>query len=201
MMTMVSASGQAISEGHSQKRTSTISWRYRYSLRRPPNTGLLERFVFGPTLDARYDTLERNLALFGSGAKADSLFNVGPHDYLVGRRLSGPGVKRAASVAIELEQASVCDDVDPEATLVPARIVGRVRADGVAGGLFNLAIAVTGTIRAVTRTFDSDGREGKFTAMVPETALRRGKNSVEVFVVSAEDGDLERTNQISGSAR
>ena len=56
----------------------------------------------------------------------------------------------------------------------------------------DLALAVNGRIRAVGRSFDLwwKGRE-YFSFMVPEDALRRGRNRVEVFAVRP-DGALVR---------
>jgi hypothetical protein len=143
------------------------------------------------TLTAKDKSLERKLALFGSGVKPDGLFKIGSHNSLIGRGVSKVSVSRDASVAIELDQSWLYDHVDPKAASVPAYIKGRVRSNRVIEAPFNLAVAINGTIRAVTRTFDYEGGETKFTAMVPETAFRGGKNHVEVFILSTDsDGQL-----------
>ncbi len=45
-----------------------------------------------------------------------------------------------------------------------------------------LAIAVNGRIRALTRTF-RDGSAQRFRALVPESALKDGHNRVDVFEI------------------
>jgi hypothetical protein len=147
-----------------------------------------ERLVFDSSLEAKYVSLERKLSLFGSGTKPDGLFRIGPHKELVGRRVSDVGVAQEGNQTVELDWPSAFENVVPEAAFVPAHITGHVLSRGDAGP-FNLAVAVNSVIRAVTRTYRK-GRVTKFTAMVPDTAFRPGKNEVEVFVVSEEAGKL-----------
>src|SRR5206468_9869130 len=89
---------------------------------------------------------------------------------------------------VELDWPTAFEKVDPEAAFVPAHITGRVFSREDAGPL-NLAVAVNSVIRAVTRTY-REGRVTKFTAMIPDTAFRPGKNDVEVFLVSEATGRL-----------
>jgi hypothetical protein len=62
----------------------------------------------------------------------------------------------------------------------------RGRLTGAASGSrrLDLAVAVNGTIHAVTRTLQPDQRGVRFSAMVPEGAWRPGANEVEVLLVS-----------------
>lgn len=50
------------------------------------------------------------------------------------------------------------------------------------------AIAVNGTLRAVTRTYLIDGLRDQWTALVPESAFRHGPNDVRFFVVRNDRG-------------
>ena len=150
--------------------------------------GISEPLVFKRNLGARYDTLKRKLALFGSGTKSDGLFEIGHHNNLVGRRLGKLSVAKNASVAIEVDQMWLYHYVDPKATFVPTYITGHVRTNRVVKDSFNLAVAVNGTIRAVTQTFDNEECEAKFAAIVSETAFRTGKNDIEVFILSTGPG-------------
>jgi len=150
-----------------------------------------DRHVFEPGLAAKYNTVERKIALFGSGAKPDGLFKIGPHNNLVGQHVMSAGVTKESGVGLELDLASCYERVDPEAGFVPAHITGRLHLSESKGSPLNLAIAVNGMIRAVTRTFDNEGGEAKFSAIVPEASFHKGKNEVEVFVVSEGDGRLQ----------
>ena len=153
--------------------------------------GVSEPIMFERNLATQYDTLERKLALFGSGAKPDGLFKIGPHNNLVGQHVMSAGVTKESGVAIDLDLASCYERVDPEAGFVPAHITGRLYMSESKGSPLKLAIAVNGTVRTVTRTFDNEGGEAKFSAIVPEASFHKGKNEVEVFVVCEGDGELQ----------
>ena len=58
-------------------------------------------------------------------------------------------------------------------------------------------MALNGRIAAVGNTFTlAEGEPGElFSVMVPESALRRGRNRIDVFEVGA-DGSLERLGGI-----
>jgi hypothetical protein len=143
---------------------------------------------------ARNDTLKRKLNLFSSGRKAGGLFKIGPHNDLVGRSINAIDMIEG-SATVELDQGIHYANVDPDALCTNSHITGHLFLNGKTGTKFNLAIAVNGEIHAVTRTFPLGGGVAKWSAMVPETAFKPGKNDVEIFVVSRVAGQLrlERT--------
>jgi hypothetical protein len=78
---------------------------------------------------------------------------------------------------------------------MPAHVLGTIKG-GTRGGGRQVAIAVNGRIEATGLTFTLEGSDDEqFSAMVPERALRRGRNRVEVLLV---DGD--RLESLSGGA-
>lgn len=87
---------------------------------------------------------------------------------------------------------------------LPGHLTGRVRSEQ--GAIepiepIDLAIAVNGTVEAVTRTYRVDEDEQHWTAMLPEAVLRTGANRVEVFEVIAAAGTfrLRATNLVPRS--
>ena len=66
--------------------------------------------------------------------------------------------------------------VDPSLDLIPTYVTGTI---GGAHGQQDLAIAVNGTIEAVTRSY-TDAGQTKFGAMVPEKSIHAGANEVSV---------------------
>ena len=144
-----------------------------------------EYFVTLPgAFDRKYETLKRMLARFGPGSRSDGLFRVGPHSELVGQRMEDLAVVGPAELEIELTQyaAEYSDDAEK---LVPCYLEGKL-LDGAAVKLpVDLAIAVNGTIRAVTRTYLPHEIATVWTAVVPESALSPGQNDFQVYVVTA----------------
>jgi hypothetical protein len=134
----------------------------------------------------RRKVVRRRIRQFGWGDLASLYTGIGPNRGLIGRaaadvaRASGPGRVRGAIAAGELFA-----NVDRANGVVPAQIVGDLRG-GRAGQRRALAVAVNGRIEAVGRSFHLRGDPTEhFAVMVPEGALRDGRNTVEVFEVAA----------------
>ena len=72
--------------------------------------------------------------------------------------------------------------MDPASGLVPVHVVGRV--NGPDRHPRDIAVAVNGTIHAVGNTFKlAVGDDAELVSvMVPETAFKKGRNRVEVFL-------------------
>ncbi len=95
---------------------------------------------------------------------------------------------------MELDGRTLLDSVDRASGFVPSFLEGRLLP---AGGRTDLAIALNGRVAAVTTTFDQHGQT-RFSALVPEQALRNGRNAVEVFEVEQTGGSL-RLVRLRGS--
>jgi hypothetical protein len=116
---------------------------------------------------------------FGGGAIA-GLFVVGPYPQLLGAAVADlRGGSRPGGVA--LEAAGELQRVEPAAGYLPAYVRGRIV--GAPRGL-DLAIAVNGRVRALTRTAPA-GAAVRFDALVPEESFRPGHNTVEVLAIAA----------------
>jgi hypothetical protein len=133
---------------------------------------------------------------YGTGAESELMFGdpwasayrVGPHPELIGQRV--PRVAAGAAHA-EIANAALETDVDPSKRILPTRVTGRLPGTP-RGTMRDLAVAVNGRIRAVGRSFHLHGRRTEFFSMVvPESALRPGRNRVEVLEVRS-DGRLAR---------
>src|SRR5215207_5029282 len=133
---------------------------------------------------------------FGTGAESELLFGdpwasayrIGPHPELIGTRV--PPVAAGAAHA-DIANAGLVTRVDPAAEILPTRVTGRLPGTP-PGTMRDLAVAVNGRIRAVGRSFHLRGQRMEFFSLiVPESALRRGRNSVEVLEVRP-DGSLVR---------
>jgi hypothetical protein len=129
-------------------------------------------------------------ALFGTGAIDPALYAIGPHAELIGSEVDRLRVVRAGPVVgISLDRpARQHLNVEPEALLQPVHITGGVRSSRGAVKNMALAVAVNGTLRAMTRTIEARGKRGRFAAMIPESALLPGRNDLEIYVV-AEDAE------------
>jgi hypothetical protein len=141
----------------------------------------------------RSRALREQIGTFGTGS-FDRVYRIGPHRGLLGRTLSSLTVLPAGSRRVELDGRTLLDSVDRASGFVPSFLEGRLLP---AGGRTDLAVALNGRVAAVTRSFDQHG-ETRFSALVPETALRNGRNAVEVFAVE-QAGGLFRLVRLRGS--
>jgi hypothetical protein len=130
----------------------------------------------------RRANVRRRLALFGDGS--DSLFaGIGPHRDLIGKPVAVLTRASASALRGRILGRRALVSVGRRSGLVPAEIVGTVRG-GRRGRRHDVAVAVNGRVQAVGRTwFLRRSRTEHFAFMVPERALRDGRNGVEVFAV------------------
>jgi hypothetical protein len=144
-----------------------------------------------PEMERRRAGWRRRWArLFGTGIESQVLYGdpwamayrIGPRPELLGRRVSRLSA-RASSIHATVANAGLFRHVSRSGKYLPTRVTGPLR--GVPFGEHrDVAVAVNGRIRAVGRSFDLwwKGRE-YFSLMIPESALRNGRNRVEVFEV------------------
>ena len=145
------------------------------------------------TVKEKYATLGRQLALFGSGTWA-GVYDIGPHKQLIGDVVSSLHVAEGTE-SVSIDGSSLFADVVPNSLFSPGHISGSVKG---ADGNLDLAVAVNGTIRAVTQTFDTHGST-HFASFVPDDDFRAGVNTVDVYAVRA-NGSLERLRGGTGQA-
>jgi Sulfatase len=149
-------------------------------------------------LEARRRANRRRWArLFGTGAQSRLLFGdpwasvyrIGPHRTLLDRRVAALDARPRAEAATGngvravIANAALLRNVSGRAAIVPTRITGRLEGRS-REGLRPLAVAVNGRIRAVGRSFRLGRRRATyFSFVIPESALRPGRNRAEVFEV------------------
>ena len=152
----------------------------------------IHRFVdakpvtFTGLAEAMAQAARRRHELFGSGPWYPGLYLRGPHRALVGKPLDEAADEELTDVAVTLDHADLFTDIDLESGFIPVHITGQVTATRREDPSIALAVAVNGTIQAVTEPWKVPvrGREGIWSAIVPETAFRNGENAVEVLVVT-----------------
>lgn len=145
----------------------------------------LETHVFPPNLGIDNASLQRKLALFGSDS--GDLFNIGPHKQMIDQNIEAFGPIKPTPMELLVQKSEVIKSSDM--AIIPAFVEGSLIARQVICSPVDLAIAVNGTIRAMTRTYKSNGNIAEFTAMLPEAALKEGSNKIEIYRVSEEHSE------------
>ncbi len=122
--------------------------------------------------------LERKQRLFGDG-----LYAIGPRADLLGRRLAGVWRLPRGPGRARIARAESYASVDPGTGFVPTHVVGTISGGRRDGGR-PVALAVNGKIAATGVTFRLRGSsEEQFSLLMPEEALRRGRNRLELMLI------------------
>jgi Sulfatase len=135
----------------------------------------------------RRAVVRRRLRQLGSGDWATLHTGLGPNRGLIGQRVDRvlASAGRRATLALGPSFA----DVRRASGLVPCQVAGLIHGPGPRGGR-DIAVAVNGRIEAVGRSFRLRGQSAEsYSVMVPEDALREGRNRIEVLEV-ADDGAM-----------
>lgn len=146
------------------------------------------RFSRGRLVQGRSAALRRRLALFGSGAR--SLYLAGPNQSLIGRPVAGLRVRRRGRVRATLNGARDYRRVYSRSRFVPAHVTGRITGRR-AGRRRNIAVAVNGTIWAVTRSARLRGsRSEYYSALLNPDKLVVGRdvNALAIYSVGRSRG-------------
>jgi hypothetical protein len=133
--------------------------------------------------------------LFGHGDERPGLYGIGPNPQLIGKQVSDLDVAERADDGprAKLNATDELAAVRLASGYAPSLISGSISGDG-NGGRHDLAIAVNGTIQAVSHSFYLEGSTTEnFAAMVPEASFHDGANDVQVFTVDADGSALKLT--------
>jgi hypothetical protein len=145
-----------------------------------------KKLVYESNFKAKYDTLRKKIALFGSEtSRPNGLFRIGPHNELVSRKVSEINIVEEKNFTLEIDQRDLFGNVEIESVFVPGYITGCIFTNGTDSDTpINLAVSVNGIIHAVTQTYRSKDGKNRFSFLVPDKAFHVSSNDVEVFIVS-----------------
>lgn len=121
-------------------------------------------------------------------AGEDGLFQPEPFRGLIGKRLDQLTVRPTPGLRIELDKPGLLSRVrrrlDPD--FIPAAVEGRVSTKYAEV----LAVAVNGTLRAVTFAFEGPRGDRRFQAIIPESSLLDETSHIQVFAVGQTNGHM-----------
>jgi len=127
----------------------------------------------------RRRSLAAQLRTFGTGPM-DRVYRIGPNRQLLGRSVDSLPVRPSSGEGVRISGHELLGAVDLSLGQLPTYLNGTLL--GPRPTRQNVAIAVNGTIAAVTRSYEELG-ETKFAAIVPESSLQAGANDVRVYAV------------------
>ena len=148
-----------------------------------------ERFEVDASLTEMYASARRKTARFGLDP-AD-LYRIGPCPELLGRD-TGDFRTTRSTVQCALDDGNYYRNVDTDSDFILTNVCGRIsRRRQELPAILDLAVAVNGKIRGVTRSYMDDGGQERFSSVLPDTDFRPGNNNVTVYVVTRTGTGLE----------
>ncbi len=125
-------------------------------------------------------SLRLKLKLFGSSLGP---FGIGPHRELQGTPAARWPALPAGALRADLDDPGRFRDVRLISQSPPVKVTGRLAGPG-SGDPLDLAVAVNGTIEATAPAIALTGSPSRlFTVMIPESSLRDGANTVQLFAI------------------
>ena len=147
-----------------------------FFLRNPANRAPL---ALGDLSADRAASLQRKAARFGSGDPS-ALYAPSDARHLLGTNVSRAGLREARDVQVSIDNPGQFEAVTRDRDPLPIYVRGvltSTRPDPL-----NVVVVVNGIVSAVAHSYQDRGGH-LFGTLIPETALRDGKNTVAAFVV------------------
>jgi hypothetical protein len=144
------------------------------------------KLSIGASGEEKFEVVAQKLAKFENGDP----FGLAPEgtEDLLGASLTNLFIGPEASFSANLSNERDYDNVDPTARLIPTYIHGTVDRTA-SDAPVRIAIAVNGTIQAITKTFVLEG-VAQFQAMIPPDSFTPGRNDVRLIFIAGTDGAM-----------
>ncbi len=125
--------------------------------------------------------LHQKIARFGTGS-GRSAHRASPYSEWIGRTVSDWDIDARSAGTVQLESARRTWQLGRRESLVPARVMGKLRLSTQPSGPVHVAIATGGLIRAVIPA-PSDGDAYQIVTVLPESALTEA-DPIDLYVVT-----------------
>ncbi len=144
----------------------------------------------------------RNAALFAASGPSDVWTpEAAPFGNLLNRPVAELAIREPSALSLDLMQPWRFSHVDSEGDFIPARVMGRIRADAVPTAV-PLAIAINGVIRATTKSVaDPLPGAGAWACVVDPRAFRNGVNVLDVYEIATDHGEVVLRPALHSSSR
>jgi len=151
----------------------------------------LQKLTLNRKQVARSESLQRQLARFGSGRER-GFFPCPPSPHhLIGRKPhefpEGPN----AAMHVQFDRKAFYEDFNPGGDFVPSHITGRLTAKASIDRPIQVALAVNDVIRAEVPSGNNHSLYADFSAIIPDFCFRPGRNRIEAYLVHSAGEKVE----------
>lgn len=136
------------------------------------------------------DFTARKFAIFGPPGPDGAWPRLdAPARHIIGRPAAELASGARSQLRLRLNDRPRLEQVDFGSGFVPARLTGQVRGDAGSSARWPLAVAVNGIVQATTwSTGSAITPAGFWSAVVPPSSLRAGRNDIEIYEIDDRDG-------------
>lgn len=144
-----------------------------------------------PTQPGKYRTAAYRRSRFPPELGAAGLFALAPAGRsLLGRSAADFRSLASTGPAARIDALRSFEHVDLDSPILPCRVSGRLLDRAEPPDPVNLALAVNGTIAALSRTRTDPGYRDRFSFTIAEGSLRPGRNDLALFLVRGTEPDV-----------
>lgn len=140
-------------------------------------------------LDGLLEVVERNDRRFGRDPGWRGVFAVGDRGGVVGDDLAELPTTGSTEIRWSIDQEDALAAVDPASGFVPLLVTGRLEAPSGTPLPDAVLVAVNGTVAGVGGGYRVAGETTTFDALLAESSIEPGRNTVELLVPSGRGGD------------
>jgi hypothetical protein len=157
-------------------------------------------FTFDRKMVTAFPRLPWQMSVFGAGSPLTSLRLRGEHFDLVGNDVSNlPVDRQQEQISVSLEALDALNRVDLSAEALPVYWRGEIQGLNESEKDLSLALALNGKIEAVVSLYSWNDKRFQYSALIPQTALKGGKNEFRAFLVR-QDGMSRRITELMARA-
>jgi hypothetical protein len=142
-----------------------------------------KRFTFDSKLFADGMPLARKVNWFGT-AKEDRLYQFGPCSELIGKPVPA-STQTAEDITVKLRNKDLFTTINPQLDVIPTFVAGILNSSSALPAKISMGISMNGIFAATTYSLAQSSNTHVFDAVLPESALRAGKNNLEIYEIPA----------------
>ncbi len=147
-----------------------------------------QTIVVDPEFSQRFDSVDRMVAIFGTGGQDDRLWNLNTIPELVGKEIAASNIGPASQWTINLERGGEkYDATKPD--FVPSYYLGSLEGPEI-GSPVQIAIAINGRIAATTRTSTNPAAPREWTVLLREEFFTSEAYTAQLFEIEQRNGSF-----------
>jgi hypothetical protein len=137
------------------------------------------QYKFEPTLPIDNVLLQRKVKWFGDSVD-EGLNHFAPCRELIGKAIPA-STQTADNITITIRNKDLFTNINPNLDIIPTFVAGVINSKATLPRKITIGISMNGIFAATTTSSPSRANSHSFDALVPESALKRGNNHLQIY--------------------